>query len=211
MCLNASRKLPPTPSPYHYDASLEIRPPLAPSSAYATRYRIHPNLRVCQLVKVFPREGVTLVCRRWPLATPASGFTDPHVRGIAPFPEPGDFTASSAPCQGPVPRTEVPLPETRIFPSRSACRREKRTLTCLSGTQRVLHIDITMSSAWSVAFPLRVAAARWPRRQLNEYTTCQTLCQVVSLASSSHARSLLLPAPAGLTRRLNCALRGCEL
>ena len=62
-----------------------------------------------------------------------------------------------------IPRTGVPLPGTRIFPSRSACRREKRTLICVSGTQRVSHINITMSSAWSVAFRLQVAAARWPR------------------------------------------------
>lgn len=109
------------------------------------------------------------------------------------------------------PRTEVPLPEARIFPSRSACRREKRTLTCPSGTQRVSRINTTMSSAWSVAFPLQVAAARWPRWQLNEYTTRQILCQVNPLIRFSRARSLSLPAPAGLTRRLNCALRGCEL
>lgn len=142
---------------------------------------------------------------------PASGSTDPHVRGIALFPEPGDFTASSAPCQGPAPRTEVPLPETRISPSQSACRREKRTLACPSGTQRVSHINITMSSAQAVAFPLRVATARWSRRQPDEYITHQTLCQVNSPAISSHAHSLMLPAPAGLTRRLNCALRGREL
>jgi hypothetical protein len=74
-----------------------------------TRYRTHPNLRVCQLVKVSRRNEVTHVYRRWPVATPASGSTDPHVWGIALFPEPGDFTASSGPCQGRFPRTEVPF------------------------------------------------------------------------------------------------------
>ena len=58
-----------TPSPppcLHQDAP-ETDSPLAPSSAYATRYRTYPNLRVCQLVKVAPRNAVTHVCRRWPL------------------------------------------------------------------------------------------------------------------------------------------------
>jgi len=135
--------------------------PLAPSSAYATRYRTHPNLRVCQLVKVASREEVMLVCRHWLIAMPASGPTDPHVRGIAPFPEPEDFTASSRPCQGACSRTEVPLPKTRISSLTSAYRREKRTLTCLSGTQRLSHIDITMSSAGPVALSrVGVAVAR---------------------------------------------------
>ena len=115
---------------------------------------------MCQLVKVARRKEAKLASRRWPVATPASGSTDPHVRGIALFPEPGDFTASPAPCQGRSPGTEVPIPEARISPARSACRRVKRTLRYLSGTQRVSHIDTTMSSAGAVASPLRVAAVR---------------------------------------------------
>ena len=152
---------------------------------------------------------------------PASGSTHPRFRGIALFPEPGDFTAPPAPCQGPSRGPKSRFPETRITPSRSACRREKRTLRCLSRTQRVSHIDIAMSSAWSVAFPLRIAAARWPRQRLNECTTRQTLCQVVSLprflaraqpvvASSrwTHAQTELRFARSRTIRHPGCTCKG---
>lgn len=165
--------------------SQELRSPLAPSSAYATRYRTRPNLRVCQLVKVSRHEEVMLVCRRWqvPCRHPAQPILTSG--GSLCFQSPETLLHPRPPVKGALPRTEVPLPETRISPSRSTCRREKRTLTCLSGTQRLSHIDMTMSSAWAVAFPRRVATARWHRlQQLGNFSSEHVLCQV--LASACH-------------------------
>ncbi|MCA9880368.1 MAG: hypothetical protein KC442_21380, partial [Thermomicrobiales bacterium] len=48
-----------------------------------------------------------LAHRRWLVACAATGSTDPRVRGIAPLPEPEDFTAPSAPCQGAISRPGV--------------------------------------------------------------------------------------------------------
>ena len=81
------------------------------------RFRIAPLLRVCQLVKVAVRDPVTRIRRRWRLARPASAASDPHVRGIALFPEPEDFTVSSPPCQGRLPDPGVSAPETRTSPT----------------------------------------------------------------------------------------------
>ena len=140
-----------------------------------------PSLRVCQLVKVSLRGKVLRICCRSSPTTPASGSTDPHVRGIAPFPEPGDFTASPAPCQGLPGGPKSRFQRRASLTSRSACRREKRTLTCLSGTQRLSHIDITMSSAWASAFSRWVAAARGGHfSNPRSLAPCFVLCRVRS-------------------------------
>jgi len=100
LAIERKQKAPPQLSQVSLPARTEIHSPLAPSSADALpqSHSVFAKLPACQGI---PTRDVA--ARVPPLAHhqcrhPAA--TDPHVRGIAPFPEPEDFTASSLPCQG---------------------------------------------------------------------------------------------------------------
>ena len=116
MCNRTQRNHRPLPRPDPFRVPGQGRPTLRSLRLRhtLTRCRMTPNLRVCQLVKVSPRGKVLHICRQWSPTTPASGSTDPHVRG--------DRSVSRARRLYRIPRalsrasrrTEVPLPETRI-------------------------------------------------------------------------------------------------
>jgi hypothetical protein len=175
------------------------------------RFRTYPNLRVCQLVKVLPREEVTPVCRRWPLAMPASGSTHPRFRGIALFPEPGDFTASPAPCQGPSrgPKSRFQRRASLHHGRLAAARRGRFVASPEPNEYR------TSTSLCQVPGPSRFrSGSLWPVGPASDSTNVPPAKHYVKWFRCpvfSHARSLSSPAPAGLTRRPNCASRGREL
>jgi hypothetical protein len=112
----------------------------------------------CQLVKVSRRVTLPLVYRRW-LITSAGIRLQPILTsgGSLRFQSLKTLPHPRCPVKGPAEDRQVSRPETQKaravgFPP------QRSTGAYFSGTQRVSHIDITLSSAGAVALPRGVAA-----------------------------------------------------